>query len=297
MLHRVKLPFFMTLVALSACLLSGCDLVLFQPEGVIAKQEMHLIIIAVLLMLLVVLPVIVMTVIISWRYRASNTKATYTPDWDHSTKLEVIWWGVPCIIVSILASITWVTSHTLDPYRPLVSDVKPVTIQAVSLDWKWLFIYPEQGIATVNVLHIPEGTPINFQVTADAPMNSLWIPALGGQIYSMPGMRTKLHLMADHAGVYDGLGASFTGDGFANMMFKVNVVSTSDFSEWVSSVQQQTNPLTQEVYDHLAKPTEREPVQYFSTVKDGLFNDIMMKFMMPAGSDHHHMSMMMQEGM
>ena len=292
-----RLPFYGLLLGVMAVFLSGChEMVLFKPQGAIAAEQIRLIIISVILMLLIVVPVIIMTAVISWRYRASNKKATYTPDWEHSVKLEAIWWGIPCVIIVILGWITWVTSHTLDPYRPLDSNVKPLTVQAVSLDWKWLFIYPEQGIATLNYLEIPENTPISFEITADAPMNSLWIPALGGQIYSMPGMRTRLHLIAEHVGEYEGLGANYSGGGFTDMHFKVKSVSQEDFNTWVTSVKQQTNPLTQEAYDRLAKPSEDEPVQYFSMVKQGLFNDIMMKFMMPAGMDHHamsHMSMSM----
>lgn len=178
--NKLKLLFYIALAIATVGLLSGCDMVLFQPKGSIAAEQIRLIIIAIILMLIIVVPVIIMTIVFAWRYRASNQKATYAPKWDHNSKLEIVWWTIPCIIIAILAWITWVTSHSLDPYKPLDSKVKPVTIQAVSLDWKWLFIYPEQHIATVNYLEIPEKTPINFQISADAPMNSLWIPALGG---------------------------------------------------------------------------------------------------------------------
>lgn len=285
MSNKFKLPLYIAFAILVAGLLSGCDMVLFQPKGSIAAEQIRLIIISVILMLIIVIPVIVMTLVIAWRYRASNTKATYAPNWEHNTKLEVVWWAVPCVIVFVLAWITWVTSHSLDPYKPLESKAKPVTIQAVSLDWKWLFIYPDQHIATVNFLEIPEKTPINFQITADAPMNSLWIPALGGQIYAMPGMRTKLHLIADGVGEYKGLSSNFSGDGFAGMKFNVKSVSSSDFSEWVQTVKNVSpNQLTPNAYTLLAKPSENTAVQYYSFVPDGLFNRIMMKFMMPANS-------------
>ena len=283
--NKLKLLFYIVLSVITVGMLSGCDMVLLQPKGSIAAEQIRLIIIAVILMLIIVVPVIIMTVVFAWRYRASNQKATYAPNWEHNTKLEIVWWAVPCIIVVALAWITWVTSHSLDPYKPLDSKVKPVTVQAVSLDWKWLFIYPDQHIATVNYLEIPEKTPINFQISADAPMNSLWIPALGGQIYAMPGMRTKLHLIADGTGDYEGWSANFSGDGFSDMHFNVKSVSNADFNQWVQSVKNITpNRLTWDVYGELAQQSENYPVTYYSDVPDGLFNRIMMKFMMPAGS-------------
>jgi cytochrome o ubiquinol oxidase subunit II len=270
------------LIAL-ALLLCGCDMALFQPKGMVAAEEIKLIILATLLMLIVVIPVIIMTLAIAWRYRASNTRATYKPDWCHNVKLEIVWWAVPCVIILILAIVTWITSHTLDPYRKLDAEasVKPVTIQAVSLNWKWLFIYPEQHIATINYVQAPVNTPINFEITSEGPMNSLWIPQLGGQIYAMAGMRTQLHLIADTLGIYDGLSANYSGAGFTNMMFKTKISSQSDFDAWVSEVKQSPMILDMKQYNMLIEPSDDEPVQYFSATQDDLFKKIMMRFMMP----------------
>ena len=176
----------------------GCEMDLAGSQRArSALEERNLIITATLLMLLVVVPVIFMTFVFAWKYRASNKSATYTPEWSHSTRIEMVVWLVPLAIIIVLGYVTYKSTHALDPYRPLESDVKPVTIEVVALDWKWLFIYPEQGIATVNKIVFPANTPINFRITSDSVMNSFFIPALGGQIYAMAGMQTKLHLIAN----------------------------------------------------------------------------------------------------
>jgi cytochrome o ubiquinol oxidase subunit 2 len=286
--QRFKSLLIALLLTAALPLLSGCNMVLFEPKGAIAAEQIRLIIIATILMLLIVVPVIVMTIVIAWRYRASNTKATYEPNWAHSVKLEAIWWGVPCVIVAILATLTWFTTHTLDPYKPLDSKVKPVTIQVIALDWKWVFVYPEQGIATINYIEIPENTPISFEITAQGPMNSFWIPQLGGQIYAMAGMRTRLHLIADTRGVYDGLSANYSGEGFAEMTFKVKVETPGDFAKWVERVKASPDALTTNVFNALIAPSSNIPVQYFSSVQPNLFNDEMMKFMMPPMTQMAH---------
>ena len=294
--QRFKSLMLMLLLMVTVPLLSGCDLIMFHPKGAIAAEQMRLIIIATILMLLIVVPVIVMTLVIAWRYRASNKKATYEPNWSHSVKLEILWWTIPCIIILILSVITWITSHTLDPYRPLDSKVKPLTIQAIALDWKWVFIYPEQGIATINYIEIPENTPISFEITSQGPMNALWIPQLGGQIYAMAGMRTRLHLIASEAGVYDGGSANYSGQGFAEMTFKTKAESAEDFALWVKSVQKSPNALTGDLFNHLLDPSKNLPVQVFSSVQHNLFNDEVMKFMMPMSSmPHDHATMSMSE--
>src|SRR6201996_2105180 len=179
--------------------LAGCNMVVLHPAGAVAAQQGHLIVVSTFLMLLIVLPVIALTVIFAWRYRTSNKDATYTPDWDHSTQLELVIWAAPLLIIIALGALTWISTHTLDPYRPLrrldatrpmPTDVKPLTIEVVALDWKWLFIYPEQGIAVVNDLAAPVDVPITFKITASTVMNSFFIPSLAGQIYAMPGMQT-----------------------------------------------------------------------------------------------------------
>ncbi len=261
-------------------LIAGCNAEVLNPHGPVARDEKHLLITALLLMFIIVIPVLIATLVIAYRYRASNKKAKYTPEWSHSTKLEVIWWLVPIIIISILGTITWITTHQLDPYRPLNSTVKPVTIEVVSLEWRWLFIYPDQHIATINTLEFPVNTPINFLITSDAPMNSFQVQGLAGQIYAMAGMTTKLHLLADDVGDYNGRSVSFSGDGFANMMFTAHVVNQDEFNTWVAQVQKSPTSLDFNTYNRkLAPATLDTGIYYFTLGDDTLFNDIIMKYM------------------
>ncbi|TEP80507.1 ubiquinol oxidase subunit II [Pseudomonas aeruginosa] len=264
-----------------ALLLGGCDMTLFNPKGQVGMDERTLIITATLLMLIVVIPVIVMTLAFAWKYRASNTQAEYKPDWHHSNRIEAVVWLVPCVIIAILGWITWESTHKLDPYRPLDSEVKPVTIQAVSLDWKWLFIYPEQGIATVNEIAFPKDTPVNFQITSDSVMNSFFIPQLGSQIYSMAGMMTKLHLIANEEGVFDGISANYSGGGFSGMRFKAIATSEQGFQDWVAKVKAAPASLSIGTYQELVKPSENVPPTYFSSVSPELFGHILTKY------EHH----------
>jgi cytochrome o ubiquinol oxidase subunit 2 len=281
---------FSTLVTFgSMLLLSGCShIAVLNPKGPVAADEKHLLFTAVGLMLIIVIPVIILSIVIARRYRASNTKAKYTPDWSHSNLLEAIWWSIPLVIIVILATITWISSHRLDPYRPLdvnAAEVKakPVTIQVVSLDWRWLFIYPDQNIATINFVEFPANAQVTFLLTSDAPMNSFQIPQLAGQIYTMPGMQTKLHLLASEPGDYNGRSVSFSGDGFYKMTFIARATATQDeFDNWVKTVKQSPQKLTADAYNQLAAPSEDETVQYFSSVDNNLFNNIIMKFMMPS---------------
>ncbi|WP_112843161.1 cytochrome o ubiquinol oxidase subunit II [Proteus mirabilis] len=264
----------------AAVLLSGCDMALMNPKGAIGAEQKTLILIALGLMLIVVIPVILMVIVFTYRYRESNTKATYRPNWAHSNKIELVVWTVPIIIIVILATITWKTTHELDPYKPLVSDEKPVTIEVVSMDWKWLFIYPEQGIATVNELAFPTNVPVNFKITSDSVMNSFFIPRLGGQIYAMAGMQTKLHLIANEPGEYQGMSASYSGHGFSDMKF--TAIATPDragFDAWVAKVKQSSDTLnTTAAFDELAKPSQKNPVTYYSSVKPMLFQETISKF-------------------
>jgi cytochrome o ubiquinol oxidase subunit 2 len=186
----------------STVMLSGCNMVLMNPKGAIGVEQRTLIITAIALMLIVVVPVIFMAFAFAWKYRASNKDAKYSPNWSHSNKIEAVVWTIPIIIIAILGTITWKTTHELDPFKPIVTDKKPMTIEVVSLDWKWLFIYPEQGIATVNELAFPKDVPVEFKITSNSVMNSFFIPQLGGQIYAMAGMQTKLHLIGNEAGKY-----------------------------------------------------------------------------------------------
>ncbi|VVM87882.1 Cytochrome bo(3) ubiquinol oxidase subunit 2 [Pseudomonas fluorescens] len=259
-------------------LLSGCNMTLLDPKGQVGLDERNLIITATLLMLLVVVPVIVMTFLFAWKYRASNTDAVYTPKWSHSTKIEIAVWAVPVLIIIALGYVTYKSTHALDPYKPLVSDVKPITIEVVALDWKWMFIYPEQGIATVNKIVFPAHTPINFKVTSDSVMNSFFIPALGGQIYAMAGMQTKLHLIANQNAEMDGISANYSGAGFTGMKFKAIATSQEDFDAWVSEVKKSPKQLDQAEYAALAKPSQNNPVELYSSVTPNQFQIIVDKY-------------------
>ena len=273
------------LLGIGLLLLSGCNMIVLNPKGSIGAAEKDLIITAVLLMLIVVIPVIIMTIAFAWKYRASNSTAKYAPDWHHSTKIEVVVWTIPCLIILVLGTVTWKTTHSLDPYKPLVSDVKPITIQVVALDWKWLFIYPEQGIATVNFVQFPVNTPVNFKVTADAPMNALQIPQLGGQIYAMAGMQTQLHLIANEAGDYFGRAVNISGRGFSGMQFVAKASSNAEFERWVATVKASPLTLSGAEYNKLALASEDDPVKLYAAVQHNLFNNILMKFMMPGMND------------
>jgi cytochrome o ubiquinol oxidase subunit II len=261
--------------------LSGCDSGVLNPKGEIAAAQLKLIIFSAEIMLLVVIPVIFMALWFGWRYREKNN-AKYTPEWKHSTPLEIVWWTIPCIIILILGTVTWRTSHSLDPYKPLDSKVKPVVIEVVSMDWKWLFIYPEYKIATINYLKLPAGTPIDFKITAASPMNSFIIPQLGGQIYAMTGMTTQLHLIANDEGTYRGLATNYTGVGFAGMHFETETTSPETFSRWVKTIQEMPDQLTPTVFwDRLMPKSISDPASYFGHVDDGLFDGIVMHYMMP----------------
>jgi cytochrome o ubiquinol oxidase subunit II len=262
-----------------AALLSGCHASLLEPAGKIAADEKHLIITSTLLMLIVVIPVIFLTLYFAWKYRASNTEATYMPNWSYSHRIEAVVWGIPIAIILVLGVITWKTTHELDPYKPLESSVKPIIIEVVSLDWKWLFIYPEQHIATVNEIQFPAGTPVNFKITSDTVMNVFFIPQLGSQIYAMAGMQTQVHLIADAPGVYDGLSTNFSGAGFPDMRFTATASSQADFDAWVAKVKASGNKLGLDNYGELAKPSTKDPVKYFANVEPVLFTAVLDKYM------------------
>lgn len=259
-------------------LLSGCNLIVFNPKGQIATQERDLIILATGLMLLVVIPVIILTFVFAWRYRATNKNATYMPNWASSYKVEVMVWGLPLIIILILGIVTWKSTHLLDPYRPLDSDVAPINVQVIAVDWKWVFIYPDLGIASVNELAMPVHTPVSFTITSDAAMTSFFIPALGGQIYAMAGMQTKLHLIANEAGNYTGIAANYNGRGFSDMHFATLATPPEQFEQWAQKVRGAPQTLDRATYDELARPTTGHPVVHYHSVDAGLFNTIVDKY-------------------
>ena len=258
-----------------AVLLSGCQLDVLSPKGDIGVHERSLIFTATGLMLLVVVPVIVLTLWFAWRYRASNTKATYAPKWAHSNAIEAVMWGIPCVIIAILAWITWTSTHKLDPYRPLASKVKPVTIQAVSLDWKWLFIYPDYGVASVNQIAFPVDVPVKFEITSGTVMNAFFIPRLGSQVYAMAGMQTQLHLIAREQGSYEGLSSNYSGAGFSDMHFKAIATSAQGFKDWIGKARAVPATLDASAYQSLLKPSERVPVSYYGSVAPGMFAHIL----------------------
>jgi len=269
--------------------LGGCQMGVLDPAGAVGSAEKDLIITSTLLMLIVVVPVIVMTLLFAWRYRATNTNATYAPTWSHSVKIEVIVWAVPLTIVAILAVLTWVTTHALDPYRPLTAKAKPLEVQVVALDWKWLFVYPDLGIATVNQLTLPVGTPLDFKITSDSVMNSFFVPQLGSQIYAMAGMQTQDHLIANRPGTYQGLSANFSGDGFADMHFVVDAVSPAKFEAWVKSTRAGHSPLDAKVFRAVEEPSAKVPPTLYSSVQPDLFNDIIAKYQGKAQGFHSAM--------
>ncbi len=259
--------------------LGGCNIELLNPQGSIGHQEKSLILIALGLMLLVVIPVIALTLYFAWRYRASNPRANYQPKWHHSTGIEIVIWTIPCLIVAFLAVLIWRTTHTLDPYKPLESKAAPVKVEVVALDWKWLFIYPDYGVATVNRLEIPTGRPVDFKLTANSMMNSFFIPELGSQIYAMAGMQTQLHLVADKPGIYRGLSSSFSGPGFSDMHFETVATDDRGFEAWVKQAKASPLTLDKAGYDRLAKPSEKNSERVYARVTPGLFDGIVNQYM------------------
>jgi cytochrome o ubiquinol oxidase subunit 2 len=267
-------------LALMLLALGGCNqLELLNPKGDIGAQERTLILMALGIMLAVVIPVIVLTLAFAWRYRASNTRATYAPKWAHSNAIEAVVWSIPCVIVLFLAVLIWRTTHSLDPYRPLESSVAPVRVEVVALNWKWLFIYPDYGIATVNRLAVPAGTPINFRLTSESMMNSFFIPQLGSQIYAMAGMQTQLHLIADVPGTYAGLSSAFSGPGFSDMHFDALAMPRERFDAWVSQARNAPTALDDATYRALEQPSTKAPVTTYARVTPGLFDSIVDRYM------------------
>ena len=270
---------FIGLISFTVHYISHHNIAVLSPKGWIGMQQKELIIVCSLLMSIVVIPVFFMAIFFTWWYRKDNPKAKHDPEWGHSYLAETHWWGAPIIIIVFLGIITWRTTHSLSPYKPIENGNPPIEIQAVALDWKWLFIYPEQGIATVNYIQFPENTPLSFKISADAPMNSFWIPQLGGQIYAMPGMQTELHLIANETGTFRGSSANISGEGFAGMVFKAVSSTQGEFESWVSKVKNSPYELTKSEYEQLAMPSKYEPVIYYSSVESDLFQKIVRKYM------------------
>lgn len=262
--------------------LSNENALIVHPKGIVAQGELTLIITNIVLMLLIIIPTYILLFVVVWKYCIKNEKAKHDPDHTYGSLGQLIMWVLPSIIVAIMAVVTWEATHKLNPYKPLESTVAPVTVQVVALDWKWLFIYPELGIATLNYFHIPEGTPIHLKLTADgSPMNSFWIPQLSGQIYSMTGMTTHLYLMANSSGDYTGRAVEINGEGYADMTFLVKSTSQDDFESWITEVKKSPLHLTKDVYDDLIKPSLNKSRILFSEVEKDLYHTIIHKYMYP----------------
>jgi cytochrome o ubiquinol oxidase subunit 2 len=276
--------------ALPLALLAGCNTVVLNPAGDVAQQQGNLVIFATVLMLVIVVPVIALVCLFAWRYRASNKEATYSPDWDHSTQLELLIWAAPLMIIICLGAVTWTATHLLDPYRPIeriakgrpvAPNTKPLEVQVVALDWKWLFIYPEYGIATVNELAAPVDRPIRFRITASSVMNAFYVPDLAGMIYAMPSMETKLHAVINKPGNYPGFSSNYSGAGFSGMRFRFHGLDDAGFAAWVARNKTGNLPLSKANYLKLEKPTENVPVMRFARIDPTLFDAVVNQCVRP----------------
>lgn len=268
-------------IAALALLAGGCErLVVLNPKGPIADAERGLMIDAFVVMMIVVVPVIVMAFLFALRYRAGRN-ARYEPTWAYSARIDAFVWLVPALIVIAVAVLLWRTTHRLDPYREIASDVPPLDVQVVAQDWKWLFIYPQQGVASVNQLAIPTGRPISLRITSDTVMNSFYVPALAGQIYAMAGMQTRLQMLADTPGKYVGRNTQYSGGGFSDQFFEVVASSQADFDAWVARAKQAPNRLDPPTYARLAEKSRLNPIVFYSAVEPRLFDSIIEKYTGP----------------
>lgn len=271
------------LVVLTCTMLASCEEGVLAPKGPIGQAEKTILFDATAVMLAVVIPVILLTLAFAWWFRAGNEKARYLPDWEYSGRIEMIVWSIPALIVLFLGGMAWISSHDLDPPAPIQSRNKPVEIDVVSMDWKWLFIYPEQNIATVNELTVPVATPLHFRLTSSSVMNSFFVPQLGSQIYTMAGMVTQLTLQADEEGIYPGRSVQFSGDGFSDMKFEVHAVSDARFRDWVTAAKGNGAGLDANGYTTLVQPSHAEAPRTFSNVEPGLFDQAVMATMKVEG--------------
>jgi len=267
----------------AALLLTSCKGVL-DPHGPIAAAERLLLINSTSIMLVVVIPVIVATLAFAWWYRSSNTRATRSLDESYEGRVEFVVWSIPALTVILLGGVIWIGSHQLDPRAPIPGKSDPLRVDVVALDWKWLFIYPHHGVAAVNQLVIPTGTPVEFRLTSATVMNSFFVPQLGSQVYAMGGMITHLHLLADQPGEYPGFSAMFSGDGFSEMRFIAKAVSASDFNAWLEQVRGTGSGLDDASYAELAKPSKAVPPTTYRSVDPKLFERILDQTMAGSGN-------------
>jgi len=268
-------------VLIGVAALGGCTEGVLDPRGPIAIAERQILFNALGIMLAIVIPTIVATLGVAAWFRASNVRARYQPDFEYSGRLEVLVWAIPAMTVILVGGVAWVGAHDLDPRKPMASTTKPINVQVVSLDWKWLFIYPDQGIASVNQLTIPIGAPVSFELTSSGVMNSFFVPQLGSQIYTMAGMVTRLELQADHPGTYRGLSAQYSGSGFADMRFSVDAVSAEDFARWVDAARSAGPALDAQAYGELAKPSNAVVPFTYRAVAPDVFDGIVSSVMQP----------------
>ena len=271
----------LAVVLVSAATLGGCTEGVLDPKGPIAAAERQIMFNSLGIMLAIVIPTILATLGVAYWFRSSNKRARYLPDFEYSGRLEMLVWSIPAMTVLLVGGVAWIGSHDLDPRRPIASTIKPLTVQVVSLDWKWLFIYPDQGVATVNQLTIPIGKPVSFELTSSGVMNSFFVPQLGSQIYTMAGMVTRLQLQADLPGTYRGLSAQYSGNGFADMRFNVDAVPAENFAQWVDATRSAGPVLDTQAYAALAKPSKAVEPFSFGAVATNLFNGILTAGMRP----------------
>ncbi|MEJ2574458.1 MAG: ubiquinol oxidase subunit II [Gammaproteobacteria bacterium] len=270
----------------AACL-GGCsNISLLDPKGPVGVSELIVIGVAFAIMLVVVIPVIVMAVWFPRRYKASNPQGDYAPKWSYSAKIDLIVWLVPAAIVMGLGTLAWIETHKLDPFNPISAPGRPIVIDVVSLDWKWLFIYPDQQVATVNQLELPVNVPASFRITSDTVVTSFFIPQLGSQIYAMPGKESRLHLLADKPGTYIGQNQQFSGRGFADMNFKVKVTTFRQFETWIQQLKRSPNILDRAQFERLKKPDAAHPTKAYSWVEHDLFTHIVHSFHSFTGKEY-----------
>ncbi len=276
--------------ALALPLLAGCNFVVLNPAGYVAEQQRNIILISTALMLLIIVPVMVLTVVFAWHYRSTNTQATYDPSFDHSTALELVIWSAPLLIIITLGALTWWSTHLLDPFRPLErisatqavpANMKPLRVEVVSLDWKWLFIYPDQGIATVNELAVPVGVPVRFDMTSTNMMNTFDVPTMAGMIYTMPGMRSTLHAVLNKPVESTGFSGNYSGAGFSDMNFRVHGLLPSDFNRWVAGVKRSPLQLDDGNFAKLVRPSEKVAPIHFSAIQPDLFRRVVERCFEP----------------
>jgi cytochrome o ubiquinol oxidase subunit II len=258
----------------AAMLLASCDEGVLDPHGPVGKAERIILYNSTAIMLAVVIPVIVLTLVFAWWFRARNKRAHYRPDWEYSGRIEMIIWSIPALVVLFLGGIAWTGSHDLDPAVPLEESSAPLDIEVISVDWRWLFIYPHEGIASLNRLVVPARVPLRFRLTSTTVMNSFFVPQLGTQIYTMPNMVTRLNLEADQPGTFEGLSAQFSGDGFSDMRFDLVSTDTDAFKDWVNTTKTQGGVLDARIFEELAKPAKADGVRTYAQVSQGLFDSV-----------------------